>query len=146
MRINCSITPTERAQLSYLLYSVNDQRAALNLPPVNQAAIVQEIIHRVSEMNTVNLCNVFITRTQGDKKVADYHPQMMARVKALYPHLNDKQVTHICNCVANELRKLHQDINQVELASTFFPVDGGNYSDFIVNACGKTIYVRVTVD
>ncbi|SUY95346.1 Uncharacterised protein [Citrobacter freundii] len=61
MRINCSITPTERAQLSYLIEAVNVQRAALKLPPVNQTAVVQEIIHRVSEMSTVNLCNVFIS-------------------------------------------------------------------------------------
>lgn len=62
MRINCSITPENRGQMTQLIQAVNTQRAMLGLPPVNQAAVIQEMIHRISEMSTVNLCGVFVSR------------------------------------------------------------------------------------
>jgi hypothetical protein len=99
MRINCSITLTERAQLSYMIDAVNAQRAALSLPPVNQADVIQEIIHRVSEMSSVNLCNVFISRAPKGDQMTDYHARMTEQVRELFPELHDRQVTNMANSI-----------------------------------------------
>lgn len=146
MRINCSITLSERAQLSYMIDAVNAQRAALRLPPVNQSDLIQEIIQRVAEMKSVNLCNVFIPRAPKGDQMTDYHARMTAQVRELFPDLYDRKVTHIANLIGNELRKRHNDIYLVELAAQPFPNEPGYYSEFIITACGHTVYVRATVD
>lgn len=126
--------------------AVTAGRAELGLPPVSQADVIQEIIHRVSEMSSVNLCNVFISRAPKGDQMTDYHARMTEQVRALFPDLYDRQVTHITSCIGNELRKRHNDIYLVELAAQPFPNEPGYYSEFIVTACGHTVYVRVTVD
>lgn len=68
MRINCSITPENRLALSQIIKAVNEQRAALGLPPVMQSAVVNEIIARAAEWSTINLCSVFITREQRSQQ------------------------------------------------------------------------------
>lgn len=78
--------------------------------------------------------------------MTDYHARMTEQVRELFPDLHDRQVTHIANCIGNELRKRHNDMYQVELAAQPFQDDGGYYNEFMVVACGQTTYVRVTVD
>lgn len=146
MRINCSITLTERAQLSYMIDAVNAQRAELNLPPVNQSDVIQEVIHRVSEMSTVNLCNVFISRAPKGNLMTDYHARMTAQVRELFPDLHDRQVTHIANCIGGELRKRHNDQYRVELSRQPYESESGSHGEFMIVACGRMVYVRVAVD
>ena len=97
MRINCRITLTERAQLSYIMDAVSAGRAALGLPPVSQADVIQEMIHRISEMSSVNLCNVFISRAPKGDQMTDYHARMTEQVRELFPELHDRQVANSDN-------------------------------------------------
>ncbi|EAA8649194.1 hypothetical protein Y940_004817 [Salmonella enterica subsp. enterica] len=78
--------------------------------------------------------------------MTDYHTRMTAQLRELFPDLHYGQITHIANCIGNELRKRHNDIYLVELAAEPFPNDSGYYSEFMVVACGQTTYVRITVD
>ncbi len=146
MRINCRITLTERAQLSYLMDAVTAGRAALGLPPVSQADVIQEIIHRVSEMSTVNLCNVFIPRAPQGDQMTDYHARMTEQVRELFPDLYERKVTHIVSCIGNELRKRHNDQYCVELSRQPFEPDSGSHGEFMIVACGHMVYVRILVD
>ncbi|CZX93392.1 Uncharacterised protein [Enterobacter hormaechei] len=146
MRINCSITLTERAQLSYMIDAVNSQRAALNLPPVNQTDVIQEIIHRVSEMSSVNLCNVFISRAPKGDQMTDYHARMTEQVRELFPELHDRQVTNMANSIGSELRKRHNDQYRVELSRQPYEPDSGSHGEFMIVACGHMVYVRILMD
>lgn len=60
MRINCWITPENRQALSHLITAVNIERAHSGLDEVSQAHVLNDIIARVAEMRTVNLCGVFL--------------------------------------------------------------------------------------
>lgn len=146
MRINCRITLTERAQLSYLMDAVTAGRAAMGLPPVSQADVIQEIIHRVSEMSTVNLCNVFIPRAPKGDQMTDYHARMTEQVRELFPELHDRQVTNMANSIGSELRKRHNDQYRVELSRQPYEPDSGSHGEFMIVACGHMVYVRILMD
>lgn len=62
MRINCWISPENRKSLSYLITAVNIKRVETGLNEVSQAHVLNEIIQRAAEMNTINLCGVFLVK------------------------------------------------------------------------------------
>lgn len=67
MRINCWITPENRKGLSNLITAVNIKRAEAGLDEVSQAHVLNDVIARVVEMSTVNLCGTFlIKRSRGE--------------------------------------------------------------------------------
>lgn len=66
MRINCWITPENRLSLSQLITAVNIQRAAAGLPETSQAHVLNDVIARVAEMSTVNLCGTFLVKNSRE--------------------------------------------------------------------------------
>jgi hypothetical protein len=66
MRINCAITPDDRRALSKLIGAVNEKRLAIGLPLVNQSQIISEIIQRAAERDTINLCGIYLIKSQYD--------------------------------------------------------------------------------
>lgn len=63
MRVNCWITPDNRKHLSNMITAVNCERAAKGLEEVSQAHVLNDIIERVAQMSTVNLCGVFLLKS-----------------------------------------------------------------------------------
>ena len=73
MRINCSITPDHRRALSQMITAVNAKRAEQGLEPVTQSQIVNEIIGRAAERDTINLCGIYLIKSQyapGDREAS----------------------------------------------------------------------------
>ncbi len=67
MRINCWITPENRISLSHLITAVNIKRQEMGLDEVSQAHVVNDIIQRVAEMSTVNLCGTFLIKSLNEE-------------------------------------------------------------------------------
>lgn len=62
MRINCWISPENRKSLSHLITAVNIKHVETGLNEVSQVHVLNEIIQRAAEMNTINLCGVFLVK------------------------------------------------------------------------------------
>jgi hypothetical protein len=76
---------------------------------------------------------------------SNYFPALQARVREAFPEFDEGAVRHACNNIANQIRRGHFDCYGVEVDRE--PMDNcGYYVHFNVEASGKTVYVRVTVD
>jgi hypothetical protein len=75
----------------------------------------------------------------------NYFPALQARVRKAFPDFDEGAVRHACNNIANTIRRGNFDCYGVEVGAQ--PFNGaGYYTHFAVEASGKTVYVRVTVD
>lgn len=64
MRLQAHLTPEHTAAVNQLLAEVNAARQAAGMEPVKISALVHDIINRIDEMKTVNLCGVFLLNRQ----------------------------------------------------------------------------------
>lgn len=75
----------------------------------------------------------------------NHFPAIQARVRAAFPEFDEGAVTHASNNITNKIRRGHFDCHNIDVDRA--PMDdSGYYVHFEVEASGKTVYVRVTVD
>ena len=60
MRLQAHLTSESEIAVRQLLASVNDARAKLGLEPVTISALINDVITRIDEIQTLNLCGVFL--------------------------------------------------------------------------------------
>lgn len=75
-----------------------------------------------------------------------YFDSMRERVRREFPSLDEKQQRHICNVISNALRKFEADINWVEISALPLMDEGGYVECMQLSACGRNVYLRITVD
>jgi hypothetical protein len=66
-RLQAHLTYESEMALRQLLASVNVARAKAGMEPVTISLLVNEMISRVDEMQTVNLCGVFLMDRRADE-------------------------------------------------------------------------------
>jgi hypothetical protein len=75
----------------------------------------------------------------------DHFAAIQARVREEFPEFDEGAVRHASNKITNEIRRGHFDVYNIDVSHE--PMgDDGYYVHFKVEASGKTVYVRVTVD
>lgn len=75
----------------------------------------------------------------------DHFANIQARVRAEFPEFDEGAVRHAANKITNEIRRGHFDVYNIDVSHE--PMDDqGYYVHFEVDASGKMVYVRVTVD
>lgn len=75
----------------------------------------------------------------------NHFPEIQARVREAFPEFDEGAVRHASNNITNKIRQSHQDCWGVDVSRK--PMnDDGYYNHFEVEASGKTVYVRITVD
>jgi hypothetical protein len=75
----------------------------------------------------------------------NHFPAIQDRVRSAFPEFDEGAVRHASNNITNKIRQSHQDCWGVDVSRE--PMgDDGYYSHFEVEASGKTVYVRITVD
>jgi len=75
----------------------------------------------------------------------NHFPAIQARVREAFPEFDEGAVRHASNKITNEIRRGRFDVYNIDVSQG--PMDdNGYYVHFEVEASGKTVYVRVTVD
>ncbi|MCP3017977.1 hypothetical protein [Cupriavidus basilensis] len=75
----------------------------------------------------------------------DHFAAIQARVREEFPEFDEGAVRHASNKITNEIRRGHFDCYNIDVSHG--PMDdNGYYVHFEVEASGKMVYVRVTVD
>lgn len=75
----------------------------------------------------------------------DHFAAIQARVREEFSEFDEGAVRHASNKIANEIRRGHFDVYNIDVSHG--PMgDDGYYVHFEVEASGTTVYVRVTVD
>jgi len=72
--------------------------------------------------------------------------RMYHQIGRFFPKFSNNQIRYFCNLIGRELRKLHQDIYEVNIQKTPFLNEQGYYAYFDVKMGSDIIYVQVTVD
>lgn len=76
----------------------------------------------------------------------NYFPRMIERVRQLFPEFDERNARHACNKIGNELRRAPYDIHDVRISNKPFDAERGYFTFFNVEAAGRAVYVRVSVD
>ena len=74
------------------------------------------------------------------------YKNMYHQIENFFPKFGNNQIRYFCNLISHELRKLHQDIYEVNIQKTPFLNEQGYYAYFDVKMGNEIIYVQVTVD
>jgi hypothetical protein len=75
----------------------------------------------------------------------DHFVAIQSRVRDEFPEFDEGAVRHTANKITNALRRGGYDCHNIDVSRR--PMgDDGYYVHFEVEASGKTVYVRVTVD
>lgn len=75
----------------------------------------------------------------------NYFPRLKRHIKFVFPGFSNGAVVHAANKITNELRRFKQDCYAIDISNR--PInDDGYYSHFEVQAAGRTVFVRITVD
>jgi len=67
MRLQAHLTNENTDAIMHLLADVNAAREAAGLEPVSLQFLTNNIIDRIAQMPTVQLCDVYVTRTSRRK-------------------------------------------------------------------------------
>lgn len=77
--------------------------------------------------------------------MTNYFPAIQARVRKLFPELDESAVAYACNKITNKIRRGHFDCYYIDVSR--HPLDNnGYYVHLEVEVSGIVIYVRFTVD
>lgn len=64
MRLQAYLTPENEVAVQQLLASVNAERAKAGLEPATISSLVNEIISRIDQMSSLNICGVYLMNRQ----------------------------------------------------------------------------------
>ena len=88
-------------------------------------------------------------------KEPNYFNRTKNIVRDLFPWLDDRAATYVCNKIGNELRNCSETLYLVELLDEPFPEEDGYFSHFdlacVPNKLGASqprvsVYAQITVD
>lgn len=65
MRLQAYLTPENEYAVQQLLASVNVERSKAGLEPVTISNLVNEVISRIDQMTSLNICGVYLLNRQN---------------------------------------------------------------------------------